>query len=127
MSLSDPKRMSIGKEAALSIERNEQRGLCQERSDLFASSCCDCRLDLCLHRLKIEARALLHWREVNQGLRSLCDFLLYKSEAPKLVGVPIVECQGSTITRRQSRSLVGVKAQIDKDGPIDLHRGSEPA
>src|SRR5215470_5350939 len=87
----------------------------------------DSGLYLCLHSLKIEACALLHRREVNQGLSGLCDLLLHESEAPKLVGVPIVEGQGPTITRWQSSSLIRVQAQIDKDGPIDLHGGSEPA
>src|SRR5262249_48601325 len=96
-------------------------------SHLLASARGNCRLDLCLHRLKIEARPLLHGREIDQALRSLCDLLLYKSEAPKLVGIPIVKGQRPTIARRQSCSLVGVETQIDEDGPIDLHSGSEPA
>ena len=48
-------------------------------------------LDLCLHSLEIEARALLHWRELDGSLSNLRDLLLDELEPPELVREPVVE------------------------------------
>src|SRR3974390_3066156 len=48
-------------------------------------------LKLLLKGFKVEARALLHWRELEQGLCCLRNFVLHKYEPPELIGVPIVK------------------------------------
>jgi hypothetical protein len=57
---------------------------------LLAGTCCYCRLDLPFHRLEIEARALLHRRELDEALGCLPNLLLYEDEAPELVQEPVV-------------------------------------
>ncbi len=58
-------------------------------------------LDLRLHGIEIEARALLHRRELEEGLE-LRHFLLDKHEAPELVLEPI-----EVLLRRLSSSRFG--------------------
>src|SRR5271165_3533488 len=62
---------------------------CSER--LFAHCAfCDRFVDRSLDRRHIEARAALHRREVDQGLRRLRHFLLNEYETPEFVGEPVV-------------------------------------
>src|SRR5450631_3276916 len=70
----------------------------------------DSRFDLCLHGIKIEARALLHRREVDGGQGHLRYFLLDKDEAPELVFVPLPVFQGSVGARHPCRALERIQA-----------------
>ena len=68
--------------------RSEQRGFVEIAS--LPGACRDCPLDLCLHSLKIEARALLHWWELDKALGRLCNLLLREDKPPKLEREPVV-------------------------------------
>src|SRR5215470_12714147 len=83
----------------------------------------DFLLQFLLERFEIEARALLHRREIEEGLRCLCHLVLDEDEAPKLVGVPIVERQRSG----ETRALERIEAQVDEGRPVRLYRAAEPA
>src|SRR5262249_33694721 len=45
--------------------------------------------DFLLHRLEVEARALLHWRELDRRQRQFLHLLLHEHEAPELVLEPV--------------------------------------
>jgi IS5 family transposase len=51
------------------------------------------RVNLRLDGFQIEARALLHRREVEGSLGKLCHPLLHEYKSPELVGEPVVEGQ----------------------------------
>src|SRR5262245_59324921 len=79
--------------------------------------------ELLLQPFEVEARALLHRRELDKGLRRLGGLLLSGDEAPELQGVPIrVEERSS-----DARTFEGVETQVDEDRPIDLDRAAKPA
>src|SRR5262245_45183967 len=48
-------------------------------------------LELGLELLQVEARALLHRRVLDEGLRGLRDLLLHEGEPPEFIRVPVVE------------------------------------
>ena len=47
--------------------------------------------DLLLHRFHIEARAFLHWRELDEGFGKFPDRLPHIDEAPEFVNEEIIE------------------------------------
>src|SRR5512140_1069254 len=63
-------------------------------------------IQLLLHRFEIEARALLHGREFEEGLRLLAHLLLKEDEAPELVAPPVHRHEGLV----QARAFEGIKA-----------------
>ena len=89
--------------------------------------CRDRRLDLRLDRLHVEARPLLHRRELDEGLRGLRDLLLDEDETPELVREPVVVGERADLAVRHARALEWIEAQIDQDRPVDLERGAQPA
>src|SRR5262245_28693527 len=78
---------------------------------------------LLLERLHVEARALLHRRELDEGLRGLRDLLLHEHVAPELVDEPVLVVERAL----DPRALERVEAQIDEDRPVDLERAAQPA
>src|SRR5438552_4174746 len=61
-------------------------------------------LNLLLHGIEVEARTLLHRRELDRGLGQLRHLLLDMDKAPELVDEPIVVVQGAG----QPRALEGI-------------------
>src|SRR5262249_43562947 len=55
---------------------------------LFSSLRLDCLLDLLLDGLQVEARALLHRRELDRGLGEFVHLLLHQHQAPRPLGEP---------------------------------------
>src|SRR6516164_3578619 len=94
---------------------------------LVSLVCRDRFRDLRFHRLKVEARTLLHRREIDSSLRDLLYLLLRVLESPELEGEPVVERQRALRAVRQIGALVGIKSEIGKDRPIDFHRTTQPA
>ena len=80
-------------------------------------------LDLLLDRFQIEARALLHRRELDEGFGGLAHHLLHEYKSPELVGEPVVEIQRSA----QAGALEWIEPQVDQDRPIDFDRSAQPA
>src|SRR5206468_5027000 len=80
-------------------------------------------LELFLQPLQVEARALLHGRELDEGLGVLPDLLLHEDEAPELVHEPVVVGDRSA----DPRALEGIETEIDENGPVDLDRAAQPA
>src|SRR5215813_5369257 len=80
-------------------------------------------LQLLLQGFEIEARALLHRRELEEGLRLPRDLVLDEHEAPELVREPVVVGQRP----RETGALERIEAKVDEDGPVDLDRAAEPA
>src|SRR5438128_731712 len=74
-------------------------------------------LDLVLHGLEVEARALLHRRELDRRLGQLPDLLLDVDEPPELVDEPGVVVQRTG----HSRALEGVEAEVHEDRHVRLH------
>src|SRR5262249_3096476 len=90
---------------------------------LIAATCRDRFLDLGFDGLQVEARALLHGREVDGRLAEFGHFLLHEYTAPELENIPVV------VSERvgQASALVGIEPKVGDDRPINLHRGAEPA
>src|SRR5262245_30020486 len=85
-------------------------------------------LDLLLHRLQIEARALLHRRKLDRSLGDLRDFILHELEAPELIDEPVVVADRSAILAVvHAGPLERVETKIDQDWPVHLDRGAKPA
>src|SRR5262245_57062295 len=80
-------------------------------------------VELLLQLLEVEARALLHRWELEEGLRRLRNLLLHEDVAPELVRVPILVEERSL----NARPFEGVETQVDEDRPIDLDRATQPA
>src|SRR5215213_7222851 len=78
-------------------------------------------LDLRLHGVEIEARTLLHWRELDRRHRKLLDLLLDEDETPELVLEPmeILLRAGLGPVLRPSRALEGVEAEIGQIGDVN--------
>src|SRR5262245_59429628 len=66
-------------------------GLVRFRSWSFAGVRLHGLLDLLLDGFQVEARALLHRRELDRGLSELPHLLLHQHEAPELVDKVVVE------------------------------------
>src|SRR5579863_10170763 len=79
--------------------------------------------NLCLYRVQIEARPLLHRRERDEGLTQLGDLLLHEYATPEFVLVPIDEAHRLA----HAGALVGVEPEVGDERPIDLLGGAEPA
>src|SRR5262249_7644052 len=86
--------------------RREQRGFVEIAS--LPVACCYCRLNLCLHLLQIEARALLHWRKLHKALGCLCTLLLREDTPPRLEHEPVVIGERSGVGFRQSSALIRI-------------------
>src|SRR5712692_7068757 len=79
-------------------------------------------LDLRFHRFKVEARALLHRRELNRGLGKFRDLLLHEDEPPELKGPPIA----SKERLGKARTLIRIQPEVDDERKVDLDRVAEP-
>src|SRR5215213_6975786 len=86
-------------------------------------------LDLRLHSVEVEARALLHWRELDRRHGELLHLLLHEDEAPELVLEPleILLRAGLGPVLRPSRALEGIEAEIGQIRDVDLGLVAEPA
>src|SRR4051794_2421096 len=86
-------------------------------------------LDLRLHGVEIEARPLLHWRELDRGHRKLLDLLLHEDEAPELVLEPleILLRAGLGPVLRPTRALERIEAEVGQIRNVDLSLVAEPA
>jgi hypothetical protein len=80
-------------------------------------------VNLVLHGFQVEARALLHRRELDGGLGQIRHLLLDMDEAPELVFEPLEVFNGSG----ESRSLEGIEPQIHEDRDVWLDGAAEPA
>src|SRR5262245_11437601 len=89
---------------------------------LLAGTRLDGFLDLGFDGFQIEACALLHRWKLDRSLRELSHFLLYKLEAPELVGKPVVECQRPLVAVGQTRALERIETEIGEDRPVNLDR-----
>jgi class 3 adenylate cyclase len=83
---------------------DEQRGLSVLLARLRGYS----RLNLRFHRLHVEARAFLHWRELHDALGRFCNLLLHEDETPELVGEPVVVSEGTAFAVGHTSALVWV-------------------
>src|SRR5262249_57456921 len=102
------------------------------RAKFFAGSLRDGvagRLDLRLHGLEVEARALLHRRKFDRGLRQLLDLLLDEHEAPELVLEPVEVLLRAFLRAAvgPARALERVEAQVGQEWHIDLGLLAQPA
>lgn len=127
---SDDQRLRLAKkEAAQTFERAAIvafpcREVCVPR--LFALMGRHRSLYLFLYRRHIEARALLHWRKVDEGWRLY--FPLHKHKTPDLECKPVVVGDRPVVfIVIHLRPLVRVQSQVNEDWPIDFHRGTKPA
>ena len=88
------------------------------------------RLDLRFHGIEVEARALLHRRELDRGHRQLLDLLLDKHEAPELVLEPVEILLRPDLgpALRPSRALERIEAKVGQIGHVELGlcRPSQP-
>src|SRR3954452_20996776 len=73
-------------------------------------------LDLLLDGLQVEARALLHGRELDRRPGQLPDLLLHVDEAPELVLEPLEVLDRAG----ESRALEGVEPQVHQDWDVRL-------
>ena len=73
-------------------------------------------LDLRLHRIEVEARALLHGRELDGRHRQLRDLLLHEHEAPELVLEPIEVLLRTVLgaVSGPARALERIETQVDQ-------------
>src|ERR1700710_118788 len=86
------------------------------------------RLDLRLHPFEVEARALLHRRELDRGHGQLLDLLLDQNETPEFVLVPFPVLQRSTFGAifRPTRAFERVETKIDDRRHFRLDLVAEP-
>src|SRR5215468_182869 len=91
-----------------------------------------CRLHLPLEfgfeGFEVEARPLLHRRELEEGLRGLGDLLLGVDEAPELVGEPVVVSDRPVVLAVvHAGPLERIEAEIDQDRPVHPHCRAQPS
>src|SRR3954452_812973 len=86
-------------------------------------------LDLRLHGVEVEARALLHRRKLDRRHGELLHLLLHEDEAPELVLEPleILLRAGLGAVLRPARALEGIEAKVGQIGDVDLGLVAEPA
>src|SRR3954454_19542598 len=79
-------------------------------------------LDLRLHSVEVEARALLHWRELDRRHGELLHLLLHEDEAPELVLEPleILLRAGLGPVLRPSRAPKGSRRRLVRYGTSTL-------
>lgn len=79
--------------AGPSFCKYERCGPCGVRVLLLRGAAGYFFLKVLLQGFEVEARTFLHRRELEHGLRRLCDPVLYKDKTPELIGIPVVEGQ----------------------------------
>ena len=86
-------------------------------------------LDLRLHGVEVEARALLHRRELDRGHGQLLDLLLDEHEAPELVFEPgeVVLRPGLGPVVGPARALERIEAKVGQVGHVRLGLVAQPA
>src|SRR3954468_23801630 len=86
-------------------------------------------LDLRLHSVEVEARALLHWRELDRGHGELLDLLLHEDEAPELVLEPleILLRAGLGPILGPASALERIEAKVGQIRHINLGLIAQPA
>src|SRR3954464_11430164 len=86
-------------------------------------------LDLRLHSVEVEARALLHWRGLDRRHGELLHLLLHEDKAPELVLEPleILLRAGLGPVLRPSRALERIEAEIGEIGDVTLVLVPAPA
>ena len=80
------------------------------------------RFDFRLHGIEVEARALLHWRELHRSHCELLNLLLHKHEAPEFILEPIEVLLRSDLGPAvgPARTLEWIEAQVDQVGHVRL-------
>src|SRR3954468_18407900 len=86
-------------------------------------------LDLRLHGVEVEARALLHRRKLDRRHGELLHLLLHEDEAPELVLEPleILLRAGLGAVLRPARALEGIEAEVGQIRDVNLGLVAEPA
>src|SRR5215510_7887178 len=97
--------------------------------DASLGHCRSRRLDLGLHGIEVEARALLHRRKLDRGLGQLQDLLLDEHKAPELVLEPLEVRLGPELGTAvgPTRTLERIEPQVGDVGHIGLGLVTEPA
>src|SRR4051794_20633672 len=77
---------------------------------------------LCLHRVKVETRAPLHWGVLKEGLEFLAHHLLDENKTPEFILEPLEVCLAAFL-----RSAVGpgctlerIEAQINQNRHVPM-------
>src|SRR5437016_5094803 len=78
--------------------------------------------DFRLHSIEVEARAFLHWGELNRSHREHRNLLLDENEAPEFVLEPVEVLLRSVFGPAigPARALKWIEAQVDQVGHVRL-------
>jgi hypothetical protein len=93
------------------------------RTLLLALVCFDGCLDLRFHGIEVEARALLHRRELDCSHGDLRHLLLGNDEPPELLLEPLEFFQGS----RETCALQRIQTQVHENRHVVMNGAAKPA